>query len=288
MIMVSTAIPTSLPSSSPEAASVPAPPAGHARGVKGLIDDFGELVIFSGQALRALPGSLRYSSEIMRINALITRRTTVLLFIMCGFLGASASNFGFFLLRSLGASDFVGIVPAILTPRQLGPQMFGYVFAGSVCCGIAAEIGSAKVQQEVDAYESEGIEPMEYLVGTRVLASILYVPLAAMAAVTGMLFGSYMIIVVVLHGNTTHQFLSEFFSVIPPRSLVFCTITIALVTLQCTLVATFYGMRAGGGPDAVGKAVARSLAVNLVLIHVVISLMALIFYAGGLGLPIGN
>jgi phospholipid/cholesterol/gamma-HCH transport system permease protein len=277
-----------------ESASVPAadqvlrPSKPAADKASGILGEFGELVIFSLQALRAVPGSLRYFSEVMRLNAVITRRMTVLLFLMCGFIGASASNFGFFLLRSLGASDFVGIIPGLLAPRQTCPQMFAYVFAGSICCAIAAELGSARVQQEIAAYESEGIDPMQMLVGARIVAVLLYVPLAAAVSIAGMLGGSYVIIVVVLHGNTAHQFLNEFFSIIAPRSIIYCTITIAVVTIQCVLVACFYGMRTSGGPDAVGKAVARSLGVNLVLLHVVISLAALVFYAGSLGLPIGD
>lgn len=280
-----------------ESASIPAGPAPRAEGAApkparprkyGPVDEVGDLVIFAGSVVRSLPGSLRYFSEAMRLNALITRRTSILMFVMAAFLGASASNFGFFLLRSLGASDFVGIIPGILVPRQLGPQMFGYVFAGSVCCAIAAELGSAKVQQEVDALESEGVDPMQMLVGTRVIACLLYVPLAAMLVVAGGLAGAFLIIVVVLQGNTSQQFIDGIFSVFPSIQMLYVTVTVAAITIQCVVVACFYGMRTGGGPDAVGNAVARSLGVNLVLLHVVLSLVSLVFYGGGLGLPIGD
>jgi phospholipid/cholesterol/gamma-HCH transport system permease protein len=251
--------------------------------------EMGELVIFSGQALRRLPGSLRYFSEIMRVNALITRRNTLLMFVMCAFLGLSASNFGFFFLRSIGASDFVGVVPGILTPRQIAPQMFGYVFAGSVCCGFAAELASARIQQEIAAYESEGVDPMEILVGTRILASLLYAPLAAAVAMVGMLAGSFLVVVVILRGNSATQLVETFFSVFPMPAIFYCIVTITLVTLQCVLVACFYGMRdKGGGPAAVGDAVARSLGINLILLHFVFSLAGLIFYGGSLGIPIGD
>lgn len=265
-----------------ERPAAPAGPIGRA------FDELGEFVGFSVRALRAVPGSFRYFSEAMRINALITRRTSVLLFLLCGFLAAEASNFAFFLLRSLGASDLVGIVPGVLSFRQLIPQMFAYVFAGSVCCGIAAELGSAKVQQEIAAYESVGVDPMELLVGSRIVAVLLYVPAAMAISFMGYLFGSYMIIVVILHGNTTHQFLTSFFSIIPPVSVIYCTITVAILTLQCVLVACFYGMRTGTTTDAVGKAVSRSLGINIVVLHIVISLLALVFYGGTLGLPIGD
>jgi phospholipid/cholesterol/gamma-HCH transport system permease protein len=268
-------------------AARPAPARRPAR--SGWIAEFGELFLFSLRALAAIPGSLRYASEAMRLNAVITRRTTPLLFVMSIFVGLSATNFGFFFLRSIGASDFVGIVPGILDTRQVGPQMFAYVFAGSVCCGIAAELGSARIQQEIDAYESEGVDPLEILVGTRILAVLLFVPLATFVSVFGVYLGGYVITVLVLHGNTGVQFTNTFFSVLPADGLLFCMLTVALLTLQCVLVACYYGMRqAAGGPAAVGNAVARSLALNLVLLHFVLSICSLVFYGGQLAIPIGD
>lgn len=273
--------------SAPAAGSAPA--AKPAKKGGGFIEEMGEFVVFSGQALRALPASIRFASEVMRLNALITRRNTLLLFMMSAFLGLSASNFGFFFLRSIGASDFAGILPGLITPRQIAPQMFGYVFSGSVCCAIAAELGAARIGEEIDAYEAQGIDPMELLVGTRILAVLLYVPLAAAVSMLGCFAGSYLVIVLILHGNSGPQLIHTFFSIFPSASLLYCVITIFLMTLQCVLVATFYGMRDnGGGPESVGTGVARSLAVNLVLMHFVLSLAALVFYGGSLGVPIGD
>lgn len=273
----------------PVAEPAPKPATVGGRRKSGFLEEMGEFVVFSGQALRALPGSLRYASEIMRLNALITRRNSMLLLLMSGFLGLSASNFGFFFLRSIGASDFVGILPGLLTPRQIAPQMFGYVFSGSICCAIAAELGAARIGEEIDAYEAQGVDPMELLVGTRILAVLLYVPLAAAISMIGCFGGSYFVVVLVLHGNSGPQLIQTFFSIFPSTSMIYCVFTIFLVTLQCILVATFYGMRdTGGGPAAVGGAVARSLAINLVLMHFVLSLAAIVFYGGSLGVPIGD
>lgn len=254
-----------------------------------LLQEFGELVVFSFNALRALPHSLRYTSEILRLNAIITRRTTFLLFAMTGFIGLSAGNFSFFFLRSIGASDFAGAVPAVLNTRQVAPQMFAYVFAGSICCGIAAELSSARIQQEIDAYEVEGVDPMRILVGSRILAVLMYVPLATFISIFGVFVGGFGIIVGLYHGNTAGQYIDAFFSVLPMNGLLFCMLTIGAVTLQCVLVSCYYGLRdTGGGPDAVGNAVARSLAINLVLLHFVVAVCAILFYGGSIGLPIGD
>ncbi len=257
--------------------------------LRGTLEEAGDLAIFAVDALKSLPGSLRYFSEAIRLNAIITRRTTILLFLMCCFLGVSVSNFGFYFLRSIGAADFVGILPGLVTPRQTGPQMFAYVFAGSVCCGITADLASARIQDEVAALEAQGVEPMEILVGTRIIATLMFVPIATAICMLGNIAGSYFNVVLIVKGNSSGQFLGTLFSIFPLSGIIWCGLTVFLVTLQCAIVAAFYGMRRyEGGPAAVGTAVSRSLAVNIVLLHFVISLTALAIYGGSLGVPIGD
>ena len=59
-----------------------------------------------------------------------------------GGLGFSATNYGYYFLRSAGAADFIGLVPGVTGPRLLAALLFGYAFAAKVGCGLASEIGS--------------------------------------------------------------------------------------------------------------------------------------------------
>ena len=61
--------------------------------------------------------------------------------------------------------------------------MFGYVFAAKVGCGLVAEIGSMRISDEIDALESVGIDPMRYVIGTRLLAVLIFVPLVYIMAI---------------------------------------------------------------------------------------------------------
>ena len=88
---------------------------------------------------------------------------------------------------------------------------------------------------------------MQLLVGTRILAVLLFVPLASLLAMLGCFVGSYLTVVVILQGNVDQQFVDTFFSIFPAKSILFCIISIGFVTLQCALVACFYGMRDTGG-----------------------------------------
>jgi phospholipid/cholesterol/gamma-HCH transport system permease protein len=68
--------------------------------------------------------------------------------------------------------------------------------------------------------------------------------------------------------------------------LVFPLMTIGAIAIVCATIACFYGLRTRGGPADVGASVARSLFVNLVLLHVIASVFAFIVYGAKLGLPI--
>jgi phospholipid/cholesterol/gamma-HCH transport system permease protein len=153
---------------------------------------------------------------------------------------------------------------------------------------MAAELGSAKIQQEIDAYESTGVDPMQLIIGTRILAALMFVPLATVISLFGQNLGNFLDIVVVLQGNSARQFLDVTFSVQSVVGQFYAMITFVFMTLPCVLVACFYGMRASGGPADVGTAVARSLMINLVLVHVISAFFGVFFYGRNLNIPVGD
>jgi phospholipid/cholesterol/gamma-HCH transport system permease protein len=276
-----------------ESASVPVParphPAAQREGpVRSGLREAGELTEFTADSVRALPGTLRYFSEVMRQAAILVSGTTVLLLVMNAFLGISVVNFGFFFLRSIGASDFTGLASGIVDIRQAATTMFGYVFAAKVCCGLAAEIGSMKIQQELDALDTEGVDPLKYVIGTRILAVIVFIPLGAAVSLIGQTIGSYIAGVIVLKGLSPQGFLDVHWGVQTPIDQFYTFLTIGVIAIVTSLVACFYGRRVTGGPASVGQAVARSLMVNLVLVHLIAVTMSVFFYSTTIRLPIAN
>ncbi|WP_354698888.1 hypothetical protein DSM112329_04586 [Paraconexibacter sp. AEG42_29] len=274
----------------PAGAEPEVPAAGRAKAgpVKEFLEEMGELCVFSARALRAVPGSTRYFSEILRLNAQIIRRSSFILLAMSVFLGFSVATFGFFFLRTIGGGDFVGVFTGLLTQRQTSSTMYGYVLSASICCSMTAVIGAAKIQQEIDAYASTGTDPMQFIVGTRVLAAMLFVPLGTVIALIGQNLGNFLDIVVVLQGNSARQFLDVTFSVQSVTGQLYALVTFGFMTLPCVLVACFYGMNASGGPADVGRAVAKSLMINLVLVHVIAAFFGVFFYGRNLNIPIGG
>jgi phospholipid/cholesterol/gamma-HCH transport system permease protein len=253
-----------------------------------LLEEAGELTRFATESIAALAFTPRYAAEVLRQAAILLRGTTPLMFVMNGFFGCSIMSFAFFFLRSIGASDFAGVPVAFANLRVGAPLMFGYVLASKVCCGFVAEIGAMKINEEITAYEVTGIEPLRYVVGTRVLGILLFLPVGCAVSLVGELAGNYLIGVVILHGVSGQGFLQLFWGAqgISDQFLVF--VGQAVLGLTVALVGCFYGLRTEGGPASVGDSVARSLVVNLVLVHLFAGFFVVLFYGVNLHMSIGG
>jgi phospholipid/cholesterol/gamma-HCH transport system permease protein len=253
-----------------------------------LLLEAGELVRFGGQALRALPFSLQYVSEVARHAALMLRGTLPLMAVMTAFIGTSVINFGFFFLRSIGASDAVGLASGYGGPRQLATTMFGYVFTAKICCGIAAELGAMKIQEEIDAMDTIAVDHRRYLVATRLLAALLFTPIAVAIVIVSYTAGCYATAVVLLQGVDPHVFLDTHWSVQSLADWTFVLVLCLVMAMVTAIVGCFYGLRASGGPAGVGSGVARSLYVNLIIVHLLSVCGAVLVYGANLRLPVGG
>lgn len=252
------------------------------------VREFGELTIFAGDAFRNLPGTTRYASEVLRQVAILVRGSTLFIAVMTMAIGFSATSFGYYFLKSAGAADYIGLVGGVAGPRFVAALLFGYGFAAKVGCGLVGEIGAMKVSEELDGYESEGVSVQRYVVGTRLLATILYTPIATAVALVAVTAGCYVNAVLLVRAVPAETFFRYNWSNQALADQFVAFAGVFLVGVLITVVSCFYGTRASGGPAGVGRAVARSLVINLVLIHVVVGLLTFAIYGKDLGLPIGG
>jgi phospholipid/cholesterol/gamma-HCH transport system permease protein len=252
------------------------------------LEEAGALTRFTGKTVVALPLSARFAAEVFRQLAILVRGSTLLIALMVVFVGFSATNYGYYFLKAAGAADYIGLVPGVVGPRLIAALLFGYTFAAKVGCGLASEIGSMKINEELDAYEVEGVTVQRYVVGTRVLAALLFVPIIVPIALVAATLGSYLNAVLVLHAVPPETFMRFNWVNQSVGDQIFAFGSIFVLAAVIVSVACFYGMRTSGGPAGVGTAVSRSLMVNLVLIHVILGMADLMFYGTDLGLPIGG
>ncbi|MCW3040213.1 MAG: hypothetical protein JWM31_2118 [Solirubrobacterales bacterium] len=256
-------------------------------GSGGFLAEMGELVSFSMATWRALPGSVKYLSEALRHAARMVYGTSPLMFIMYVFMGIVTMNTGYFLLFPLGAADYLGAIGGFGI-HVSAVIMFAYVFTAKVCGGFVAEIGAMRINQEIDAYESTGVDPQRFVVGTRILATLMYIPIAAVVGLLGYTAGCYLDAIVILHATDLAGYSRFHWSSQGLKDLGFVFTTVALTGVVTAITACFYGMRTRGGPAAVGDAVAQAVKVNLVLANLVSAFTVITWYAVDAGVPIGG
>jgi phospholipid/cholesterol/gamma-HCH transport system permease protein len=257
-------------------------------GVQTALIEAGEMAEFFGRSVVGLRRVPRYTSEVLRQAAILVRGSTLIIFAMVTFIGMAAVTFAYFFLRSAGASDYTGLFTGIVMPRAAVPIMFGYVFSAKVGCGLVAEIGAMRINEEIDAFEVEGVNPMSYVVGTRLIGALIFVPIAVTVALLGGDIGSLFQAVPVLHATSPGGFLHYHWSAQSLTDNLQAYLNMGSMAMTIVLVSCFYGYRASGGPAGVGAAVARSLLVNIVMVHVVATFWVFVFFGINPNLPIGG
>jgi phospholipid/cholesterol/gamma-HCH transport system permease protein len=169
------------------------------------------------------------------------------------------------LVRQLGAQSFTGAASVLAVVREAGPIVTALIIAGAGGSAICADLGARKIREELDALEVLGIDPIHRLVVPRVLASMLVaVLLNGLVSVVGVAGGYFFN--VVLQGGTPGAYLASFQALGQLPDLVAGEVKALVFGAVAALVASYKGMRAGGGPKGVGTAVNESVVVTFMLL----------------------
>jgi phospholipid/cholesterol/gamma-HCH transport system permease protein len=172
--------------------------------------------------------------------------------------------------------------------REIAPYGFAYMLAAKVGTGIVAELGAMRISDEIDALEVMGIEPMIYLASTRLLAAWICLPFIYLGAVGVMFFASWLAVVEQVGDVSSGGYFLIFWMFQNPPDLLFSVTKGMSMATVIVLVGCYFGYTARGGPVGVGAATAKSMALNIVLIHVIGMLTTLIFWGANPRAPIGG
>ena len=157
------------------------------------------------------------------------------------------------------AEAFVGSVVALSITRELSPVLTALMVTGRVGSSMAAELGSMRVTEQIDALTSLGTEPVQYLVVPRVAASVAMMPLLVlMADVVGM-YGGYLVAVQLLGANPVTYIDQSFKYLTVHDDIVSGLIKAAVFGLVYSLIACVRGYDTRGGAEGVGRATTRAV-----------------------------
>ncbi|NCC24491.1 MAG: ABC transporter permease [Deltaproteobacteria bacterium] len=171
----------------------------------------------------------------------------------------------YYAFRMFSAETLVGATVALSMTRELGPVITALMVTGRAGSAIAAEIGTMRVTEQVDALTVMAINPVQYLVVPRVVAGVIMLPLlCAISDIVG-IAGGYLVGVKLLgiHGGL---FMNKIYEYVGLDDVYNGLIKAACFGFILTLVGCFKGFYTRGGAEGVGRATTQSVVLSSVLI----------------------
>ena len=169
------------------------------------------------------------------------------------------------MLQLFQAETAVGAAVAIALARELAPVITTLMLIAKNGSAMAAELGTMKVTEQIDALEAMSINPVHYLVLPKVTASFLVYPaLTILANVVGSL-GSY-VITIYLFNVDSANYLDYMFSFLNPRDIVVGLVKSAVMGIMVATICCFCGLRTSQGAKGVGDSATRAVVISSVAI----------------------
>jgi phospholipid/cholesterol/gamma-HCH transport system permease protein len=238
----------------------------YARGTVTMVGFLGQLIIAIGSLIRH-PGRFRLKALVRQME-LVGVSSLGIIGLMSFLIGIVIAQQGAVQLEQFGAEALTVNLVGRITMRELGVLMTAIMVAGRSGSAFAAQIGTMKLTEEVDAMRTIGISPVEALVVPRILAAVLMMPLlgfysAVVAIIGGAVVGDLML------GIPFWTFLSRIQEVVPAYDLWVGLVKAPVFGLIVALAGCYQGMQVSGDSEQVGlrttKAVVQAIFAVIVL-----------------------
>lgn len=248
----------------------------------GVVDDIKENIQFIGKVAVELfsvliqPQKLRWG-DTWRVaqqtgpNAL---PIIVLLGFLIGFISAFQSAIP---LERFGAQIYIGTLVGISLFREMGPLMTAIILAGRTASSFSAEIGTMKINQEVDALTTMGLDSVRFLILPRIVAATVMTPLLNIFLIFFGLVGCG--IVMQTLGFSVHLYIEQLKTIVSLSVIVGSLIKATTFGFIIAGIGCMNGLKTTFGASAVGRSTTRSVVAAIIMIVIVDGIFAALFYS---------
>jgi phospholipid/cholesterol/gamma-HCH transport system permease protein len=251
---------------------------------------FGEIVKFCSRIVGEVFSLkvLRFFGEALRQAGVLILSSTIVIWGLIFIIGLQCGIEGAYFNRSVGSPAYAGVFAAWCDLRELVPYGFGYMMSAKVGTGIVAELGSMRISDEIDALEVMGIPSLTFLCATKMLGAWMVLPFMYLAGIGAGFFASYLAVVQQIGEVSSGGFFLIFWMFQNPPDLLYSVVKAMTMATCIVLVGCYYGYNASGGPVGVGTATAKSMVLNIVLVHLIGMLGTQLFWGANPRAPIGG
>jgi phospholipid/cholesterol/gamma-HCH transport system permease protein len=243
--------------------------------------DFREQVVFLGEIVANLPPTITNRKrmrwpEVRHIFELAGANAVPIISLISFLVGLIIAFETSQPLAQFGAQIYVANMIGLIMVRELGPLLAAVLLAGRSGSAFAAEIGTMKVNEELDALETLGLDPVRFLVVQRITAGVLLAPLLAFYATFMGIVGG--VLVTLSLGFPLSLVLRQLASSIHLSDIALGTAKGIVFGVIVSAVGCLRGLQTRQGPSAVGISTTRAVVTSILLIVIADAVFSILFY----------
>lgn len=193
------------------------------------------------------------------------------------FAGAVLTLQTYYGFAKFGSENMIGPVVALSLTRELGPVLTGLMVAGRSGSGIAAEIGTMQITEQIDALETLCIDVYQYLMVPRVLAGIIILPFLTMFSMFFGIFGGYAVYAYYFHLNPV-EFINGIKDFLERSDITGGLIKSSVYGFILTSIGCYFGYYTRGGAKGVGRSTTQCVVVASILILISNYFLAMLLF----------
>jgi phospholipid/cholesterol/gamma-HCH transport system permease protein len=232
-----------------------------------MFQNIGEMVVLMWRVLRALPRAPRQARKVAEQLFEIGNASLLMAGILALFIGGVIALQAGPVLAERGLSNAIGGMVGISVCKELAPVMISILIAGRIGSAMAAEIGSMRVYQEIDALRTMNIDPVHYLALPRLIAIGIALPLLVVFAVlVGWLGGALVAVTNQKIAISFQGYFNNLRDVVDVEDVLNGLIKSFVFALVIGIVSCHQGLVTTGGPRGIGRSVTKAVVNSIVLI----------------------
>lgn len=239
----------------------------------------GDYVSFTAVSLSKFPFLFRRFYEFTKQLQKMGYDSILLITVTSGFTGLVTAVQASYQTRGYIPANLIGVMVGKSTMTELAPVLTALVLSGKIGASIAAEIGTMRVSEQIDALKSMGVDPYNYLYFPRILAGIIVLPLLTVYANIIGIFSAF-VVSKIRYDVSAYTFFVNMKNYFRPLDLWGGLIKAFFFGLVITSIACHIGNKTEGGAEGVGKAATQSVVYSSILILLMDFVVAAILYGG--------
>jgi len=229
------------------------------------VQELGGMAVLLGQSLLYLPRRPYRWRYFFRQLEFIGVKSLFIVMLTGLFTGMVLALQAYYGLRKFGGESMLGAGVALSMTRELGPVLTSLMVAARAGSAMAAELGTMKVTEQVDALLAMAVHPVHYLALPRMLASVIMVPLLTVISVFIGIVGGYFVGVILL-GVNPGTYMQKMLEVVTADDLYNGLFKSVVFGLLLAVISCYQGLQASGGAEGVGLVTTRAVVLSAIAI----------------------